>query len=344
MMPSCMRANSRFSFTQLFAVSSLLLFTIASHGNGSALGAESDQAGNADIKTLIRKAIAARDKATTSIPRARGKGSYRVTVIDKAMNVTYKERASFQMARSDPRQFFQFRYEEGAGHEDRDVYARVVVSDGETIVYESRFCQRIRPTGAEALAYKDFEPGSLQPCVWISGNLARYYSFGDRLLMEKDAKLSLRDEDGVQVVTVTEGGAAMEFWIDPRKDFHIVRYRLVLSPDTTPLVVTDVFREWKRQMNYGLFIVVWCATSPERAKRLFKQPKRNLYSTRSSQMSTFHAMYSLSTHLAYRIIRASGRVNRAGRSQSIPVIPNSIDPPSRKSSASCQPPCRLDRA
>jgi len=247
MMLSCMRANSRFSFTQLFAVSSLLLFTIASHGNDSVLGAESDQAGAAEIKALIRQAIAARDKAATSIPRARGKGSYRVTVIDKAMNVTYKERASFQMARSDPRQFFQFRYEEGAGHEDRDVYARVVVSDGETIVYESRFCQRIRPTGAEALAYKDFEPGSLQPCVWISGNLARYYSFGDRLLMEKDAKLSLRDEDGVQVVTVTEGGAAMEFWIDPRKDFHIVRYRLVLSPDTTPLVVTDVFREWKRQ-------------------------------------------------------------------------------------------------
>jgi hypothetical protein len=48
-------------------------------------------------------------------------------------------------------------------------------------------------------------------------------------------------------VTGAERDAAMEFWIDPRKDFHIMRYRLVLFPETTPLVVTDVLREWKRQ-------------------------------------------------------------------------------------------------
>jgi hypothetical protein len=65
--------------------------------------------------------------------------------------------------------------------------------------------------------------------------------------MENDTQLTLREEDGVPVVKGTESGAAMEFWIDPRKDFHVVRYRLVLSPETTPLVVLDVLKEWKRQ-------------------------------------------------------------------------------------------------
>lgn len=213
-------------------------------------GADEDSNGDrdAEIEGLIGQAIAARDRAADAVPSASGRGTYKVTVIGKTMEVIRTERASFDMARSGACQFFQFRYENGAGHEDPDVYARVVLSDGET-VYESRFCQRIRPTGAEAIAHREFEPGALQPWVWISGNLADYYSFVDRLLIDQDAALSLRDENDVKVVTSTKDGATTEFWIDPRMDFHIVRYRLVVDSDKTPLVLTDVLKEWKHEQQ-----------------------------------------------------------------------------------------------
>jgi hypothetical protein len=202
---------------------------------------------DADVGALIDKAIAARDRAVAAIPRARGSGSYRVTVLDNRMNVVRKERASFQTARSESGEFFQFRYEDGAGYEDPDVYARVVLTDGKTL-YECRFCQRIRPTGAEATAIDCVEPGALQPLVWISGNLAGHYSFVQRSLDQKDAEVSTRDEDGVTVVMITDKGhkATQEFWIDPRQDSHIVRYRIMVHTSEGPLTVTDVQKLWKQ--------------------------------------------------------------------------------------------------
>jgi hypothetical protein len=212
-----------------FNACAILLFATAFQSNDCAFAGDSDRVPDVEIKGLIDKAVAARNKATASIRSASGRGSYKVKVTDLARRIATEERASFQMARSDPKQFIHFRYEDGAGHEAPDVYARVVLSDGRNVVFESKFCQRIRPTGAEAMAYKQFEPGTIQPCVWISGNLAQYYGAIDRL----EGKLTLRDEDGIKVVTGSNPGVESEFWIDPSKESHIIRYRQVTSRQTT---------------------------------------------------------------------------------------------------------------
>lgn len=240
--------STRRDLLTAFAASWMFLPTVVGHADDAAPSAESDNAAIAEVTSLIRKAIAVRDDASNSIATARGSGRYNVTVIDKAMNVVRKERASFRLARTNGHHFIQFRYQEGMGYGAADVYARIVLTDGKKL-YESLFCQRFRPTGAKATVYdENFEPATLQPLVEISGNLAEYYGFIHLLLKQKDGKLSLRDEDGIKVVTSTDekNNAAAEFWIDPRQNLHIVRYRIVIHTDKTPVTVLDVRKEWRQ--------------------------------------------------------------------------------------------------
>ncbi len=201
---------------------------------------------DAAIKKLIEKAAAVRDRAVKARRTAQGAGSYKVTATDNTGAVVYRERAAFRMVRDGARQFFLFWYEPGAGYEDRDVYARVALTDG-AVLYESRFCRRIAG-GVEGKITASFEKGTLQPAVWISGNLANYYSFIQLLLKKQNLKLSLRDENGLKVVKglYPGGKAAEEFWIDPQRGWHIVRYRSMNYTRNPPFATTDVTRDWKQ--------------------------------------------------------------------------------------------------
>jgi hypothetical protein len=194
---------------------------------------------------VIERAVTARDDAVAAAATSRGRGSYSLNVYDEASNLIREERATFRTARSDQGEFIQFRYEDGKGFESPDVYARVVLSDG-TNLYESRFCSRILIHGAEGRRYPQVDPGSLQPLSMISGNLAAYYGFVHTLLDDDSAVLSLRDEDGCHVVSGAVGnGVILEFWIDPRLNHHIVRYRSLRHFDGIPIVLRDVRSTWK---------------------------------------------------------------------------------------------------
>ncbi len=198
------------------------------------------------IQKLIEKAVAARDAARKAIPRARGAGTYKVTITEKDQTVSYKERSEFRMAFNRPDHFIQFRYKPGAGYEDPDVYARVVLSQDKAIC-ESRFCQRIAG-GAEAQITEAVENGSLAPVAWMSGDLFGYYSSIENLLKNKRLRLSLQDKNGLKVVTGRNAKKtyAIEFSIDPQNGDHIVRYRLWNFTGKKPFASTDVTREWKK--------------------------------------------------------------------------------------------------
>lgn len=227
-------------------------------GAGLLLGDEpagdSKESEKAEIKSLIGKAVEARDSAVQAVPRARGKGSYKVVFVDSDMHVR-EQRAAFRMARSGPLEFIQFRYERGAGPDHDRVYARVVLSNGDRL-YESQFYRRIGE-GADGTVTESFNKVSLQPVVWISGNLADYYSFIDKLPSDK-FELSLRDKDGLKVLKADsrKDKAAYEFWIDPRQGFQIVRFRLLVYVGKTTIVPLDVTRQWKQ--TDGLWHVSRC--------------------------------------------------------------------------------------
>lgn len=196
-----------------------------------------------EIPKLINKAEAARESAVKAIPRARGSGTHSVTIWDKHGKIQRKERSKFWMVFDGSKEFIQFHYEPGAGYEEPDVYARVVFTERADI-YEARFCQRIS-MGAEVNITENYGEG-LQPVVWMSGKVIDYYSRIRRKLDSEDLKLSLREVNGLKVLTGRdpEKGFASEFWIDPKKAHHIVRYRHLNSNGEL-----NVTREWAKVDN-----------------------------------------------------------------------------------------------
>ena len=198
-----------------------------------------------EIRKLIEKAIAARDLAVKSVPRARGTGTYKVTNTKADGNIEYKERARFGMAFDGSKEYIQFHYEPGAGFEDPDVYARTMFTEGGDI-FEARFCQRIS-MGAEVDITENLGFG-LVPTVWVPGKLAGYFAEIDGVLDKNDLKLSLREEKGLKILTGGDPNNrfAYEFWIDPKQNHHIVRFRVMNDTGKTPFASTDVIRDWSQ--------------------------------------------------------------------------------------------------
>jgi hypothetical protein len=144
-----------------------------------------------------------------------------------------------------PKDFIQLHYEPGKGDfgEGSDAYGRVVLGDGK-YVYESIFCPRIMPTHVEGRRYKLIDEGLLDPAFDFSfGSSALAWQFLGKL---NAAMCSLREEGQLTVIHQRPGrGSDEEFWLDPARDYLVVRFRLLGS-----IVTRDISKQWEKAEKF----------------------------------------------------------------------------------------------
>jgi hypothetical protein len=99
--------------------------------------------------------------------------------------------------------------------------------------------------GAEVKTKENYGEG-LQPVVWMPGKVIDYYSRIRGFLEGENLILSLREEKGLKILTARDplNRFVHEFWIDPAKAYHLVRFRSRHKNGEL-----EVKREWKQTKN-----------------------------------------------------------------------------------------------
>ncbi len=227
----------------------LLMLTVGLQADGS--------------EQLLTEAKVATESAHNGLRSARGVGLYEETVSRGATRADLKTtdhiRATFHMAFDGPKNFVQLQYQVADGYEP-DYKSRVVIYDGQN-VYLSRFSPTIEPFGAEGEVWapsQDFGaeggfPALVFPVTFSQLAKAWVKVEPDRIrkFMGDDAQFTVRDEAGIKVVRaeaseIRNGETrkhAAEFWIDPARANHLVRFRLLRND----AVLNDVEKHWAKQ-------------------------------------------------------------------------------------------------
>ncbi len=206
----------------------------------------------AEVDEVIRRAVEATNAAAESIPRAKGEGQYVYRIrrlIDGGYGPLAERTGSISFAFSGEKNWVKF-MKCPRDNFDTTIY----ICDPETVMVGS-FSEGIKPFGAEGHIRPSEDGGFSSMFNLPPHRFPRAYTYLDKDVFAKNCVVGLERSDNLHVVRFERERSIVKFYVDPEKDFHVVRHQR-LEPDGT--IIADVRKDWAKASGGLWYVREYC--------------------------------------------------------------------------------------